>query len=95
MLQENPLNTKIMKTKIALSILAALTFASCSLANKVKHLQSSLIGLDRKITLYTSDGHVLREWKTRAQIEDRGGTVYFICDGKAVTVSGTFVVEEL
>lgn len=62
--------------------------------NLTKHVHSSFTGLNRHITLYAADGKVIREWDTRAKTEDRGGTVWFVVDGKAVTVSGTFVVEE-
>ncbi len=63
--------------------------------NIAKHVKSSVVGLDRHITLYASDGRVIREWTTRTKTEDKGGTIYFLdAGGKAVTVSGTFVVEE-
>lgn len=67
--------------------------ASCS--NDWKHIKSSVLGLKRTITLYAADGSVIREWHAKAKVEDNGGTAYFIDDGgHAITVSGTFVIEE-
>ena len=81
-----------------LTVVALILVASCigcgQLKNEFKHMHSSITGLDRKITLYDANGHTIKEWRTRAQIEDQGGTVHFIVDGKAVTISGTFTIEE-
>jgi hypothetical protein len=67
--------------------------AGCS--NKLKHMQSDLVGLHRTITLYGADGKEIRAWKTTAKVEDKGGTCYFLDgSGKAVIVSGVFVIEE-
>ena len=86
-----------MKLKLSSFILTA---ALCGLMgcgymrNVSKHFHSAVTGLDRKITLYNANGGVIKEWRTRAQIEDKGGTVHFIVNGKAVTVAGTFTIEE-
>lgn len=66
--------------------------ASCR--NDIKHMKSSWVGLDRHIILYDANGKVIREWTTTSKVEDKGGTVWFLVEGKAYTVSGTFVVEE-
>lgn len=64
--------------------------------NSMKHLQSEWAGLERKVTLYGVDGHEIRSWRVKAKVEDSGGTCWFLTnDSKAVTVSGTFVIEEL
>lgn len=75
---------------------AACIVGGCSeFRNTMKHVESSFTGLSRKITLYAVDGKVIREWETTSKVEDQGGTVYFLDkNGKAITVSGTFVVEE-
>ena len=78
----------------AISCIALLGLSGCNLRNTLKHTKSDIFGLDRKITLYSNTGTIIKEWRTRAKIEDHGGTVYFIADGKAVTISGTFIVEE-
>ena len=59
-------------------------------------MQSEFTGLHRRITLYGPDGTKLKEWETTAKVEDQGGSCWFLnADGKAVTVSGNFVIEEL
>lgn len=64
--------------------------------NDWKHFQSNIVGLNRKITVYRLDGTELRSWKVQSKVEDSGGTCYFLTDdGKAVTVSGNFIIEEL
>ena len=85
---------KFMKQKQLILLASILLFSGCGLQNGLKHAQSSLMGLDRKITLYDGTGKVIREWRTRAKVEDKGGSCYFIVEGKAVTISGTFVIEE-
>ena len=83
-----------MKIKGILAIVLIMLLCSgCgAIRNWFKHTKSYMIGLDRKVTLYSTDGKIIRTWDTRAQIEDNGGTVYFIATGHAYTVSGTFVV---
>ena len=82
-------------TKLILSLILVATLSGCGLQNQIKHLKSSVVGLNRKITLYDANGKVIREWNTKAKIEDNGGTCYFITEGKAYTISGTFIIEEL
>lgn len=84
-----------MKYKL-LILLALVTVTGCGeITNLSKHLHSSLSGLNRKITLYNSNGGIIREWVTQAKVEDKGGTCFFVVNGKAITVSGTFIIEEL
>jgi hypothetical protein len=58
------------------------------------HMTSSVIGLDRVVTLYANDGSVIKQYKGRFQVEVVGSTARFIADGRAVTISGTFLIEE-
>lgn len=83
-----------MKKLIILSMALVFLCGCKDVRNAMKHARSSIIGLNREITLYAADGRVIRQWQTRAKVEDKGGTCWFICDGKAYTVSGTFVVAE-
>ena len=84
-----------MKRLMLVIVLCALCAGCSETANNIKHLKSSFVGLNRIITLYAADGKVIREWTTKANIEDNGGTIYFLdANGKAITVSGTFIVEE-
>ncbi len=81
----------------ALGLLAAVLLAGgCSKGcqQRVSHLKSNLIGLDRTITLYAHDGSVIRVWEGRFQVEATGGSARFIHEGKAVYISGTFIIEE-
>lgn len=82
---------------VILVAIALVSLTGCGgCANTLKHTQSDWFGLNRKITLYNANGGVIKEWQTKAKIEDRGGSVYFLDkNGKATTISGTFVVEEL
>ncbi len=78
-------------------ILASCLFLSgCgSGQNMLKHMHSSLTGLNRNIKLYDANGKVLGEWDVSSKVEDNGGTCYFIDkNGKAVTIAGTFIIQE-
>ncbi len=82
---------------LALGVLLALLLtAGCTKGcqQRVSHLKSNLVGLDRTITLYAHDGSVIRAWDGRFQVEATGGSARFIDQGKAVYISGTFVIEE-
>jgi hypothetical protein len=65
-----------------------------SVQQRISHAESRAIGLDRTITLYANDGKVIKSWKGRVQVELEGGAARFILHGKAVTISGTYVIEE-
>jgi uncharacterized lipoprotein YehR (DUF1307 family) len=93
-----------MKKQLTIKTATALAVASIGLFcltgcgewhNFTKHLHSSVTGLNRRITLYDANGHTIKEWVTQAKVEDNGGTCYFLdANDKAVTVSGTFIVQE-
>lgn len=87
-----------MRTRTALFIIACLlvSVAGCTQKQKQEwsHWKSDIIGLDRTVTLYATDGKKIREWKGRFKVENNGSTARFIADGKAVIISGTYVVEE-
>lgn len=80
--------------KIALLGLMFLPLSGCGgCRNSLKHTQSNWFGLNRKITLYDANGGVIKEWTVKSKVEDNGG--YFLTDeGKAVRISGTFIIEE-
>ncbi len=79
---------------LLLSITQIVGCAGCS--NGWKHLQSTVTGLKRKISLYNANGETIRVWETKAKVEDQGGTCYFLDDdGKSMIISGTFIIEEL
>ncbi|HYF37201.1 MAG TPA: hypothetical protein VD994_18010 [Prosthecobacter sp.] len=64
------------------------------LETTISHLKSDFVGLNRKVTLYTADGQVMRTWEGNFKVEDQGGSFRFIDEGRAITVSGTVVIEE-
>ena len=65
-------------------------------ANTWKEFHASTTGLHKKITLFSNDGKVLREWTTTTDTNDKGGSCMFLDkDGRYVRIAGTFVVEEL
>jgi hypothetical protein len=65
-----------------------------SVQQRISHAESRAIGLDRTITLYSNDGKPIKSWKGRVQVELEGGAARFILNGKAVMISGTYVIEE-
>lgn len=79
-------------------VAAALCFltAGCTERQRqdISHFKSDLVGLKRTVTLYSADGKPIREWKGRFKVEVSGGVARFLDDGKAVMISGTYVIEE-
>lgn len=89
--------TKLVIFVIALVIFILLIFfgMQCkSCEQSISHLKSGTVGLNRKVTLYSADGKILREWRGKYVIEDAGASIRFMHEGRAITVSGTYVVEE-
>lgn len=92
-----------MKTKIIFGLLLAVSFVSITIqsgcagcANDLKQLHAVTTGLHKRITLYGSSGIPIRSWETTTATQDKGGTCFFLSkDGKAVTISGSFVIEEI
>ncbi|MBD3242990.1 MAG: hypothetical protein GF331_20525 [Chitinivibrionales bacterium] len=81
--------------RFALALTCAALFTGCAdLQQAGSHFKSSMIGLDRTITLYASDGSVIKQWSGRFKVEAAGASARFIHKGKAVYVAGTFVIEE-
>ena len=81
---------------IILCALLAISLTGCGwISHKAKHLKSGVIGLKRVITLYANSGLIIREWEGKYQVEVDGASARFIDNGKAVTISGTFIIEEI
>ena len=68
--------------------------SQATIQQRISHAESRAIGLDRTITLYSNDGKPIKSWKGRVQVELEGGAARFILHGKAVTISGTYVIEQ-
>jgi hypothetical protein len=58
------------------------------------HIKSTFVGLNRRVTLYANDGSVIKTWAGRINIEDQGGSFRFMVNNKAITVTGTVLIEE-
>lgn len=87
------------KMIVTVSLFIAMAFplfltgcAGCQ--QKWSHTKSNWVGLDRTITIYANDGSVIKQWETKGQVEDRGGSFRFLVDGKAITLAGTVIIEE-
>ncbi len=92
------LKTKMIIAGIAVLVISLVVlyayFSLPSVQQRISHAESSAIGLDRTITLYANDGKPIKSWKGRVQVETEGGAARFILHGKAVTISGTYIIEE-
>ena len=88
-----------MKTKAIIVIVCGLVlfgiFSMPIVQQKVSHVKSAMIGLERRVTLYANDGTLIRSWQGHYQIGVSGSTIRFMHDGRAVQVSGTIIVEEV
>ena len=83
--------------KNSILIIVILLLLGCEKFTKnVKHMQSEWSGLNRRISLYGCDGHIIQSWEGKFMIELNGSSAAWIDDNnKEVKISGTFVIEEL
>jgi hypothetical protein len=81
---------------LGLTITAASLLISCTAQQRqdFSHWKSDVIGLKRKITLYAASGTPIQSWEGRYKIEIQNGVARFLHEGKAVIISGTFIIEE-
>lgn len=88
---------KYAKWIVTLALFSALTVTGCTekQRHEYSHWKSDLIGLNRRITVYSATGTPIKSWEGRYKIEIKDGVARFIHDGKAVVISGTFIIEEL
>ena len=84
--------------KLVMMLLAVtlLMCAGCTEKQRqgISHWKSDLIGLKRIITLYGENGKAIKTWEGRYKVETSGCTARFLHDGKAIIISGTFIIEE-
>lgn len=81
--------------KLLLALIFLITLTGCEkLQQDVSHAVSSTFGLQRQITLYSSNGAVIKIWTGRFQVETANGNIRFMYGGKAIIISGTYLVEE-
>ena len=89
---------QIMKKIILLCICVLVLFLSgCESCSKsIKHYKSSVIGIKRRVTLYSCNGDPIRTWEGRFMVELSGNTAAWIDDNnKEIKIAGMFVIEEL
>ena len=78
-------------------LLAVLLSTGCTekQRHEYSHWKSDLIGLKRRITLYSATGTPIKSWEGRYKIEIKDGVARFIHEGKAMVISGTFIIQEM
>ena len=82
--------------KVSIIIMILLLIGCERMTKNVKHIQSGWTGLNRKITLYGCDGHIIQSWEGKMMIELNGSSASWLDNNnKEVKISGTFVIEEL
>jgi len=93
-----PLKTKLIIagiTIVAVLFVGMYVYVSRpSVQQRISQAKSEAIGLDRTITLYSNDGKPIRSWKGRVKVQLEGGAARFVIQGKAVLISGTYIIEE-
>jgi len=78
-----------------LLLIGALIFKMPGCQQTVKHMTSSVTGLDRIVTLYSPNGTIIKTWDGRIKIEEgTGGKTQFILNNKVILISGTYIIEE-
>ena len=75
--------------------LTILLIGCASLQKSCRHTQSNIVGLNRVVTLYDTNGKIIKTWEGKFKVEISGGTASFIDENnKEVKISGTYVIEE-
>ena len=88
-------NLSVILILIVLMAIGAFIFQMPGCQQQVKHMTSSVAGLDRVVTLYSPDGTIIKTWEGRIKVEEgTGGKTQFILKNKIVILSGTYIIEE-
>lgn len=80
---------------LSLMVFLLLTGCTSKQQHEYSHWKSDLIGLNRQITLFSTSGRPIKTWQGRYKVEVDNGVARFIHDGKAIIISGTFLIEEI
>ncbi len=83
-----------MKKIFFLLLLIPFVFGCEGLKQEGSHFISSAFGLEREVTLYNSTGGVIKTWSGKFQVETDGTIARFMYKGKAIIISGTYLIEE-
>ena len=80
---------------VVLFITLVLSATGCqSMRQGLSHAKSSIVGISRRVTLY-SDGREVKRWTGKMNVDVDGATARFIHRDRVVIISGTFLVEEV
>ena len=61
----------------------------------MKAIKSRTSGLNRTVRLFDASGKVIQTWNTTSTCESKGNGIWFLDEhDKAVTINGTFIIEE-
>jgi len=81
-----------MKYLIAVGLLFIIGCASFE--QETSHWASSMVGLNRVVTLYSANGTVIQQWSGQFNVETNGSSARFMDKGKSIYISGTFTIIE-
>ena len=85
-----------MKRRITVVMLAMFLLSGCSgWYQDSSHAISKMTGLNRRIVLYSDNGSTIKTWEGKYVVEIDGSSARFMHSRKAVTISGTFIIEEI
>lgn len=81
---------------IILAIIICLCFSGCeSFKRSMKTISSDMGGgLERKLTLYSNTGEVIKEWNGKFDMSESENEIWFDLNGKRVIIHGGIVVSE-
>ena len=82
---------------IAIGCLGGLVLlSSCnSCRQNFKAIKSQTSGLNRTVRLFDASGKVIQAWNITSTCESKGNGIWFLDEHeKAVTINGTFIIEE-
>jgi len=84
------------KVIIIVLLVFVLFLSGCAeLQQSGSHMKSSLVGINREITLYGNNGGKIQNWVGKLQVEVEGASARFMYNGKAITIAGTFIIKEI
>lgn len=86
---------KKVKFIFVIVILAFLSLSCEGEFKSIKHTKSSMVGLNRIVTLYNCNGDIIKVWVGQFMVETTDGVASFITDdGKEVKINGIYTIEE-
>ena len=84
-----------MKKVILLAMVAVLMSGCGSLQRFIGDVGSDIKGgVDRKATLYSNDGKVVKTWEGKIDLSGNSRETYILMDGKRIIIHGGIMVVE-